>query len=762
MQPEYLQAGGTELLVISVLALFFIARLLYKPPKDGIRSEDKPTTLASRGEWVPAIVGTRKVGYMFCWAGDRRAEKRDSGGGKGGSGGGAKTTIYFESGWHVICLGPASRLEAIFQDGEVIWEGPIDSFTTPSGTSFTIPEKGTFTIYWGEKDQPINTFLADPARVGIASRWPYFCYVIWENKELGPSPTWPLMEYAISTTCIGTELQQSTALLDNGTSSGINGAHALFMMLNAKYPHGCGTPNNEIDNDTLESLGVLAQNEHLPVNMVLTGGEPFEKFVQGILLDYGVFMSYAQGRLAFIILRDSDAAEVPVFDNDIIMPPDMERFIDRGDNPASRTVFFFDNEKGLKYRRHDIVYDDSAEAEQTGRFQVVEVPLITPTHPEIAAKIARRRIQENSIPGGIKVLALRGARQLVAGQQFDHSLGRFRVVSKKIFDDSPRVELEVALDSYAVPDIDDVIDDPTGGSGPGANPTPEPDIAFRWLELPPSLSGPSVTIAVLRTRAHQQISGAGVWASADDVSYSLVGSQDYSSPGGVLQESLSDTTNDIIEAGPSFSDSNGDARFILDLSGDTASWQGGRQIALINDEIFFVESVSVVAETAWQASTAYSEGDYVIPDGSSTGLRYRCTSAGTSDASQPTWPSAAGETVNDGTCEWIAEHYAYRMNNMIRARLGTLPQAHNQGDRVFIADVTRLSSLSHPIFDASIGETIYIKSVPSTFGASVDISEISPVSGEILGFAYQTTPLRVDSDGNYRITTLNERRISKA
>src|SRR5690606_26930345 len=102
----------------------------------------------------------------------------------------------------------------------------------------------------------------------------------------------------------------------------------------------------------------------------------------------------------------------------------------------------------FKYRRHDIVYDDSAEAEQTGRFQVAEVPLVTPTHPEIAAKIARRRIQENSIPGGIKVLALRGARQLVAGQQFDHSLGRFRVVSKKIFDDSPRVELEVALDSY--------------------------------------------------------------------------------------------------------------------------------------------------------------------------------------------------------------------------------------------------------------------------------------------------------------------------
>jgi len=57
--------------------------------------------------------------------------------------------------------------------------------------------------------------------------------------------------------------------------------------------------------------------------------------------------------------------------------------------------------------------------------------------------------------------------------------------------------------------------------------------------------------------------------------------------------------------------------------------------------------------TAWQASTAYSLGDVVVPTaGNENGFRYECTSAGTSDASEPTWPTAEGETVDDNTVTW--------------------------------------------------------------------------------------------------------------
>ena len=59
----------------------------------------------------------------------------------------------------------------------------------------------------------------------------------------------------------------------------------------------------------------------------------------------------------------------------------------------------------------------------------------------------------------------------------------------------------------------------------------------------------------------------------------------------------------------------------------------------------------------WVASTAYIVGDYVRPTGLSTftGLIYKCTTAGTSDSSEPTWPTDADDTVVDGTATWTAQ-----------------------------------------------------------------------------------------------------------
>jgi hypothetical protein len=57
--------------------------------------------------------------------------------------------------------------------------------------------------------------------------------------------------------------------------------------------------------------------------------------------------------------------------------------------------------------------------------------------------------------------------------------------------------------------------------------------------------------------------------------------------------------------------------------------------------------------TAWEATTAYSLGDIVVPTaGTENGFRYECTTAGTSGSSQPTWKTTEGETNTDGTVVW--------------------------------------------------------------------------------------------------------------
>jgi prepilin-type N-terminal cleavage/methylation domain-containing protein len=58
----------------------------------------------------------------------------------------------------------------------------------------------------------------------------------------------------------------------------------------------------------------------------------------------------------------------------------------------------------------------------------------------------------------------------------------------------------------------------------------------------------------------------------------------------------------------------------------------------------------------WQASTAYATGAYTIPQsGGQTGFIYCATTAGTSGATAPTWPTVLGGTVTDGSVTWTCE-----------------------------------------------------------------------------------------------------------
>ena len=54
---------------------------------------------------------------------------------------------------------------------------------------------------------------------------------------------------------------------------------------------------------------------------------------------------------------------------------------------------------------------------------------------------------------------------------------------------------------------------------------------------------------------------------------------------------------------------------------------------------------------AWAASTDYSLGDMIVPT-TPNGYNYECTTAGTSDSSEPTWGTTVGGTTADGSAVW--------------------------------------------------------------------------------------------------------------
>ena len=101
------------------------------------------------------------------------------------------------------------------------------------------------------------------------------------------------------------------------------------------------------------------------------------------------------------------------------------------------------------------------------------------------------------------------------------------------------------------------------------------------------------------------------------------------------------------------------------------SSRGGKVDELLNmtecvgrweaDGKFHIQKPIISTSTAWVADTAYSLGDTVIPT-SANDVEYKCTSAGTSDSSEPTWPTEVGETVVDNSVTWtVSYEYEYNM-----------------------------------------------------------------------------------------------------
>lgn len=67
-----------------------------------------------------------------------------------------------------------------------------------------------------------------------------------------------------------------------------------------------------------------------------------------------------------------------------------------------------------------------------------------------------------------------------------------------------------------------------------------------------------------------------------------------------------------------------------------------------------------MAYAAWASSTAYSVGAIVRASTlQASGLVFRCSTAGTSSSTQPTWPTDIGSTVTDGTVVWTAISSVY-------------------------------------------------------------------------------------------------------
>lgn len=738
-------------------ALLFISRLFLKDASSEgeISEDDSPTTLSNRGAYVPLILGRRRVGYVFGAAANRRSTQESVGsasGGKGGvpSGGGSITqTVYFEDGWHIICVGPANKLWGIYENGKPIWTGPISAATTPSGTVIDAGAAGQFIIYWGFHDQPVEGRLA--SAIGVNSRWPMVCYIYWIQKRLGQSPAWPSIEYDIECACPSSTLGSAKNILDDGQTRGINPHACLFQLLTAYWPHGIGLDPDLVDATSLAAMGVTCENEHLCANLLIDGGMELATIVNGILLDIGCMVPEKDGRLLFNLIRPGlTPADLG---NDVVLAEDAEIETIQNDALPDRIVFTFKRREN-NYRDWDIKYDNDAIAEEHNRFRSKTVQMVVPTQLPVAKKIANRRVQEVlGDAASFKFKASRAASLLLPGDLFtaNDALGPMRVSAIQREPFSSRVTISAVLDSYSVPDILDSYDDDINGVElPVAA-----DLSFNFLELPAQVSGDnSVGVSVFRIRAHQNISSARIYGSVENAAYVLIGSQPNPCAGGPIEDDILDTDGpDIINIGPTFETLNSDVANVLDLTSQDTEWRNGRQLAVINREVFFLKKITVQSEVAWTPSYLYSPGDIVRPS-TVTGFRYRCMSGGFSGATPPVWGTTRNQDFTDGGVVWRTIGFAYRLDGLIRARFDSGRAEHLEGDTVYICQQVDVNILRPPIMQP--GVTLCVKTQPTTSSQILDISGETAVCREIVGLAFGGKTFLKDNEGSYMVTHLGE------
>lgn len=567
--------------------------------------------------------------------------------------------------------------------------------------------QGIFYMYWGEPNQPINERLdfqtiADKLGLGdhpelVSSRWPRVCYVHWDKRFLGKEPRWPTLEYEVECRPFNTGalIQSQSWLARTPTAgnpfdiedSGANPAHALYQILTGDYPYGLGLSPTLIDMPALEQLGILCEAEHLPVNILAKTGIDAASQIADILQDIGVTASHLDAKLYLEAARPPDVSTPPpTVPADMVTIPEPDTEIEHS-NPATRLVYTFMDER-RRFRQSAVQVDDDGVSEAGNRVSEISTTMPTITDEKTANKVAQRRAAESLGGAGVFRFVLgRSAREFRPGTMFKlDGWGLMRVLSITRQTDTTDVLIEAAVDTYSVIASGHAPEDVEGNDDLDTEVTivPTADLAFNWIEPPPSLYAASMAALCFRIEANTSSQFSHIHGSPDQLEYNQIGNAIVNHSGGTLNDALAAGGATEITPGPIITITGGDLLQVLDLSEDSAAYRLGQQWALVDGELWFVQSVTALGSSQ------------------------------------------------------------YQLDSIIRGRFHTDQDAHAAGAAVVIAPKASLLVFHHPTMEQIVGGVYWAKSQPyNIITGQADISDAIPVERTMYGM--DLGPMPVDN-----------------
>jgi hypothetical protein len=681
--------------------------------------ENKQTTIARRGAWLPLCIGRNRIGPTVLAAGNRFSRQEVigetvTGGGGGGKGGGGDDeepkvekiyqTVWFEDRWDGICLGPIDRVIGFYLDGKNILKSPISrpesSLPNPvaMGSPFSVKHEARPNIYWGNCEQP-DTEAGSPISLGVKSlldgpdsgdpesAWPWLCFIYQDNFRLGSSPIWPSIDFEIEWRIKNSPLVSSASWMDESMAGrgdwGVNPAHLILWLATAPSPWGAAMRTSDWNKPALEAFGELCEDEHLVMNFLVENGEDLSTAVSDILKDAGAVLAEVGGQVHVTPIREVVPASAPLIDDEVTSGAQPTNRIDMNPRSSTRLDFEFRGEN-VKLRTFDYALEDDGLAEKGFGFRKIsKVELRTITNIYTAAQVAdRRAMDELSQRRTFSMRMTHQGHKLIPGQAVRlGSIGLVRVTGRKLDAVSDSVEVNFEDDHYGVPvaTIDPEDDD---GFTPVFEDEAEPDTVFELIDAP-RLAGPGAArFFIARHRANPTIEGAAIHFSNDDVTYDQVGVDRSNLAGGALLADLERYGENVIEDGPVIDAADvqeADQTNTLDLTGDEPGQFAGKQIVLIGQEVCFCRSL---------------------------------------------------ESLGGGQ---------YRLKGFIRARIGTNNLAHDAGDRVYILSPDRFTLFTY--IGAMPGTAVYVKAQPFVRNEIVDLGDLTPETQVVFGRGLRPLPI---------------------
>jgi hypothetical protein len=386
------------------MSFFSSTRNVPQPRQKAFNIDERHTSTNEQARPVPYVAGIARLAVTFISdAFNVKSQRVRMRVGK------KKETVgynYFASFAALVCHGPLDRLDAIWMDDELVWEGPM----TRSGThaDITIENRGNVRLYWGTETQGQDPLLATSGTVHPAYRGQ--AYLVFNQLFFGRDRTnAPNIEVQVARWPNAVWLPTPNSIEDD-----VNPVIPLWdLWTNPRY--GLGLPESRLDLATLATVGERLNTEGIGISPVITRAFNFRQFLIELCECFDAYPTYdSQGRLGLALVRDPGEVDVVIGPNDLVDVPTLNP---QGWPDTFNETFVRFINRDRRFQEDSVAYRDRGNFQITGSVTSQTLSRLWITRQEVAQKVANAagRVAAQPLLAGTLRVRKSKASQLTAG-----------------------------------------------------------------------------------------------------------------------------------------------------------------------------------------------------------------------------------------------------------------------------------------------------------------------------------------------------------